>query len=109
MQLPLPKGLDDISAIGAISPNKDVDGLHPYNLRLLLQNAGELVPCTPKGIMVMLHYYGIELKGREVVVVNRSKLVGRPLSQLLLNNDATVIVCHSKTRDLERICKGADI
>lgn len=109
LQLPLPKGLDDVSAIGAISPNKDVDGLHPYNLGLLIQNAGELVPCTPKGIVVMLHYYGIEMKGREVVVVNRSKLVGRPLSQLLLNNDATVIVCHSKTRDLERICKGADI
>lgn len=109
LQLPLPKGLDDISAIGAISPSKDVDGLHPYNLGLLLQNAADVVPCTPKGILVMLRYYGIEIKGRHVVVVNRSKLVGRPLSQLLLNYDATVTVCHSKTRNLSEICRDADI
>lgn len=109
LQLPLPKGLNDVSAINAISPSKDVDGLHPYNLGLLIQNSGELMPCTPKGIMTLLHYYGIELKGREAVVVNRSKLVGRPLAQMLLNNDATVTVCHSKTRELDRVCKGADI
>lgn len=109
LQLPLPKGLDEVSAIRTISPSKDVDGLHPYNLGLLLQNAAEIVPCTPKGVMVMLQYYGIEVRGRQVVVVNRSKLVGRPLSQLLLNNDATVTVCHSKTRNLDEICKEADI
>jgi methylenetetrahydrofolate dehydrogenase (NADP+)/methenyltetrahydrofolate cyclohydrolase len=109
LQLPLPKGLNDVSAIAAISPNKDVDGLHPYNLGLLLQNAADLVPCTPKGVIVMLRYYGIEIRSRDVVVVNRSKLVGRPLLQLLLNNDATVTVCHSKTKNLHQICRGADI
>ena len=109
LQLPLPKGLDDVAAIGKISPKKDVDGLHPYNMGLLLQGAGKLLPCTPKGVIVMLRYYGIEIAGSRVVVINRSKLVGRPLSQLLLNNDATVTVCHSKTKDLAAVCREADI
>ena len=109
LQLPLPKGLDDVAAIAAISPEKDVDGLHPFNLGLLLQRSGRLVPCTPKGVMVMLQYYNVEVSGAHAVLVNRSKLVGRPLSQLLLNNDATVTVCHSKTRDLGHICREADI
>jgi len=109
LQLPLPRGLDDVAAIAAISPEKDVDGLHPFNLGLLIQGSGKLVPCTPKGVMVMLRYYNVETAGRHAVVVNRSKLVGRPLSQLLLNRDATVTVCHSKTRDLSRICREADI
>jgi len=109
LQLPLPKNLSDVAALGTISPDKDVDGLHPYNLGLLLQNAGELVPCTPKGIIVILQYYGIQIRGQKAVIINRSKLVGRPLSQLLLNNDATVITCHSKTKDLNKVCKEADI
>jgi len=109
LQLPLPRGLDDVAAIAAISPEKDVDGLHPFNLGLLLQRSGRLVPCTPKGVMVMLQYYNVEVSGAHAVLVNRSKLVGRPLSQLLLNNDATVTVCHSKTRDLGHICREADI
>ena len=109
LQLPLPRGLDDVAAIAAISPEKDVDGLHPFNLGLLIQGSGKLVPCTPKGVMVMLRYYNVETAGRHAVLVNRSKLVGRPLSQLLLNRDATVTICHSKTRDLSRICREADI
>jgi methylenetetrahydrofolate dehydrogenase (NADP+)/methenyltetrahydrofolate cyclohydrolase len=109
LQLPLPKGLDEVEAVSSISPAKDVDGLHPYNLGLLTQKAAKLVACTPSGIMVLLKYYGVEVAGKHAVVINRSKLVGRPLSQLLLNADATVTVCHSKTRALPEICRQADI
>jgi methylenetetrahydrofolate dehydrogenase (NADP+)/methenyltetrahydrofolate cyclohydrolase len=109
LQLPLPKGLNDVSAIEAISPEKDVDGLHPHNLGLLLQGSSNLVPCTPKGVVVILRYYGIPILGSHAVIINRSKLVGRPLSQLLLKNDATVTVCHSKTKELPHVCKEADI
>ena len=109
LQLPLPKGLNEVSAINTISPTKDVDGLHPYNLGLLLQRSYGIVPCTPKGVIVMLRYYGVPIAGSHVVIVNRSKLVGRPLSQLFLNNDATVTVCHSKTKNLSHVCREADI
>jgi methylenetetrahydrofolate dehydrogenase (NADP+)/methenyltetrahydrofolate cyclohydrolase len=109
LQLPLPQGLDQVSAINAIAPGKDVDGLHPYNLGMLMQKSRGIVPCTPKGVVVMLRYYHIPIAGSHVVIVNRSKLVGRPLSQLFLNNDATVTVCHSKTKELSRFCKEADI
>jgi methylenetetrahydrofolate dehydrogenase (NADP+)/methenyltetrahydrofolate cyclohydrolase len=109
LELPLPKGLDDVSALSAIDPTKDVDGLHPFNLGLLLHKKAELVPCTPKGVLSLLGYYGVRIAGRNAVIVNRSKLVGRPLSQLLLNEDATVTVCHSKTHDLQGICSQADI
>jgi methylenetetrahydrofolate dehydrogenase (NADP+)/methenyltetrahydrofolate cyclohydrolase len=109
LDLPLPEGLNEVSALSAIEPAKDVDGLHPYNLGLLSQRGAELVPCTPKGVLSLLTYYGVRIAGRHAVVVNRSKLVGRPLSQLLLNEDATVTVCHSKTEGLQRICSQADI
>ena len=109
LQLPLPKGLDEIEAVSTIAPEKDVDGLHPYNLGLLTQKAAKLVPCTPSGIMILLKYYHVEIAGKHAVVINRSKLVGRPLSQLLLNSDATVTVCHSKTQRLQEICRQADI
>jgi methylenetetrahydrofolate dehydrogenase (NADP+)/methenyltetrahydrofolate cyclohydrolase len=109
LELPLPEGLDDVSALSVIDPAKDVDGLHPYNLGLLLQKRAELVPCTPKGVVSLLRHYGVKIAGRNAVVVNRSKLVGRPLSQLLLNEDATVTTCHSKTEDLQGICSQADI
>jgi methylenetetrahydrofolate dehydrogenase (NADP+)/methenyltetrahydrofolate cyclohydrolase len=109
LQLPLPKGLDEVSAVSTIAPAKDVDGLHPYNLGLLAQNKADLVACTPKGVLAMLRYYQVKVAGSHAVVINRSKLVGRPLSQLLLNNDATVTVCHSKTEDLKGICRQADI
>jgi len=109
LQLPLPKSLDDVLAICSITPQKDVDGLHPNNLGLLLQNRADLVPCTPKGVIALLKYYAVKRSGRHAVIINRSKLVGRPLSQLLLNEDATVTVCHSKTEDLRGISKQADI
>jgi len=109
LQLPLPKGLDETEAVSAIAPEKDVDGLHPCNLGLLTQKAAKLVPCTPRGIMVLLRYYRVGIAGKHAVVINRSKLVGRPLSQLLLNSDATVTVCHSKTQGLREICRQADI
>jgi len=109
LQLPLPKALDDVLAISSIAPQKDVDGLHPNNLGLLIQKRADLVPCTPKGVIVLLNYYGVRMAGRHAVIINRSKLVGRPLSQLLLNEDATVTVCHSKTEDLKGISKQADI
>jgi len=112
LQLPLPTGLDDVEAVATIDPKKDVDGLNPYNLGLLAQKAHRavrLVPCTPAGIMVLLKYYHVRIAGKHAVVVNRSKLVGRPLMQLLLNDDATVTVCHSKTLALRDICRQADV
>ena len=112
LQLPLPKGLDDLRALKCIPPEKDVDGLHPTNLGLLFERPtkpGLLIPCTPRGVMVLLNYYRIETAGKQVVVINRSKLVGRPLTQLLLNKDATVTTCHSKTRELKEVCRRAEI
>ncbi len=109
LQLPLPKDLDDAAAISRIAPAKDVDGLNPFNLGLLSQKTARLVPCTPRGVMVLLKYYGASVSGKHAVIINRSKLVGRPLTQLLLNQDATVTVCHSKTQNLREICKQADV
>jgi methylenetetrahydrofolate dehydrogenase (NADP+)/methenyltetrahydrofolate cyclohydrolase len=109
LQLPLPSGLDDAAAVSRIAPTKDVDGLNPFNLGLLSQKTAKLVPCTPRGVMVLLKYYGATIAGRHAVIINRSKLVGRPLSQLLLNQDATVTVCHSKTEDLRDISTQADL
>lgn len=109
LQLPLPKGLDDAIAIMGISPPKDVDGLHPFNLGQLWQRTVRLAPCTPKGVVVLLKRYGVRIEGKHVVIVNRTKLVGRPLAQLLLNEDATVTICHSKTENLQEITKRADI
>lgn len=109
VQLPLPKQLDEFATMSRISPIKDVDGLTPHNAGLLAMKKAALVPCTPSGVMEMLDYHGIELEGKNVVVINRSMLVGKPLYHLLLGRDATVIACHSKTRDLARLCKAADI
>ncbi len=109
LQLPLPKALNEAAAISAISREKDVDGLCPCNLGLLFQKGAKLVPCTPKGVLVMLRYYGVKIAGRHAVIINRTKLLGRPLSQLLLNEDATVTTCHSKTEELAEISNRADI
>lgn len=109
VQLPLPKHLDENRIISAISPEKDVDGLHPVNAgRLLLKQEG-FIANTPAGILEMLKRSNIDVKGKDVVIVNRSKIVGRPLMALLINNDATVTVCHTKTRDLKAHIKSADI
>ncbi len=109
LQLPLPNPLNDFVAINKISPEKDVDGLHPFNLGQLWQKSAPLVPCTPKGVVVLLKYYGIGIRGKHAVIINRTKLVGRPLAQLLLNEDATVTVCHSKTVGLKEIAREGDI
>jgi methylenetetrahydrofolate dehydrogenase (NADP+)/methenyltetrahydrofolate cyclohydrolase len=100
LQLPLPGGMDEDEAIAAIAPDKDVDGFHPWNLGHLLAGAPTVVPCTPAGVMEILDHYGVELKGAEAVVVGRSRIVGKPLGQLLLARHATVTMCHTRTRDL---------
>jgi methylenetetrahydrofolate dehydrogenase (NADP+)/methenyltetrahydrofolate cyclohydrolase len=109
LQLPLPAGLDEDTAIAAIDPAKDVDGLHPVNLGRLLAGTATVVPCTPGGCMEILDHYGCELKGAEAVVIGRSRLVGKPLAQLLLGRHATVTMCHTRTRDLAAHTLRADV
>jgi methylenetetrahydrofolate dehydrogenase (NADP+) / methenyltetrahydrofolate cyclohydrolase len=109
LQLPLPAGLDEDEAIAAIDPAKDVDGLHPVNLGRLLAGAPTVVPCTPGGCMEILDHYGCDLKGAEAVVIGRSRLVGKPLAQLLLARHATVTMCHTRTRDLAAHTRRADV
>ena len=109
VQLPLPPQVETGSAINAIAPEKDVDGFHPCNLGKLLAGDPIFAPCTPQGIMTILEEYRIPIQGQQAVVVGRSIDVGRPMAILLLNADATVTICHSKTRDLEDEMRGADI
>jgi len=109
LQLPLPKGLDENEAVNAIAPAKDADGLHPVSLGNLLAGKPSMVPCTPAGCIEILDHYGIPLEGAEAVVVGRSRLVGKPLAQLLLARNATVTMCHTRTRDLASHCRRADI
>lgn len=110
VQLPLPVHIDKNKVIDKILPQKDVDGLTPYNLGKLFSGEEPYVyPCTPKGILLLLDEYNIELEGRHVVVVGRSNLVGKPVAQLLLKRNATVTMCHSHTKNLANITKTADI
>jgi methylenetetrahydrofolate dehydrogenase (NADP+)/methenyltetrahydrofolate cyclohydrolase len=109
LQLPLPSGLDEDEAIGTIAPEKDADGLHPTNLGRLLAGAPSVVPCTPAGCVEILDHYGCDLKGAEAVVIGRSRLVGKPLAQLLLARHATVTMCHTRTRDLAAHTRRADV
>ena len=109
LQLPLPKGLDAESAIKHIPVEKDVDGFSAHNLGLLLQHKEKVVACTPLGIMKMLEKEGIDVSGKNAVVIGRSETVGKPMAMLLLNANATVTICHSKTQNLAEICKTADI
>ena len=109
LQLPLPKHLDSEAASAHIPFEKDVDGFSAQNLGLLMQNKADVVACTPLGVMKMLEYEGIELSGKHAVVIGRSETVGKPMAMLLLNANATVTVCHSKTKDLKEVCKQADI
>ena len=109
LQLPLPKGLDEDEAIAAIAPEKDVDGLHPTNLGRLLAGSPTVVPCTPAGCLEILDHYGAKLEGKEAVVVGRSRLVGKPLAQLLLARHATVTMCHTRTRALAEHTRRADV
>lgn len=109
VQLPLPKQLDEFITTSKISPLKDVDGLTPHNAGLLAMGKAVLVACTPSGVMEMFDYHGIGLEGKNVVLINRSNLVGKPLYHLLLDKNATVITCHSRTKNLTELCKSADI
>jgi methylenetetrahydrofolate dehydrogenase (NADP+)/methenyltetrahydrofolate cyclohydrolase len=109
IQLPLPDHLDEFTTTSKISPLKDVDGLTPHNAGLLGMKKATLVPCTPLGVMEMFDYHDIKLEGKNIVVINRSNLVGKPLSHLLLAKNATVITCHSKTKNIKELCQIADI
>jgi methylenetetrahydrofolate dehydrogenase (NADP+) / methenyltetrahydrofolate cyclohydrolase len=109
VQMPLEQGHDRARVIDSIDPSKDVDGLHPENVGRLHQGRPRFVPCTPAGVLALLDHHEIPLSGRRAVVLGRSDLVGRPLAALLTARDATVTVCHSRTRDLPAICREAEI
>ncbi|WP_281165057.1 bifunctional methylenetetrahydrofolate dehydrogenase/methenyltetrahydrofolate cyclohydrolase FolD [Liquorilactobacillus sicerae] len=109
VQLPLPDQINADRITKAISPKKDVDGFHPYNLGRLFVNDPYAIPCTPNGIMYLLKSYGISVDGKNVVIVGRSKIVGRPLAALMLNQSATVTVAHSHTKNLSEITRQADV
>ncbi len=108
-QLPLPKGLDEQRVIDAISPLKDVDAFHPINVGKIMTGSFDFLPCTPAGIMEMLDYEGISPEGKSCVVIGRSNIVGKPMSMLLLHKNGTVTICHSRTKNLAEVTKGADI
>ena len=109
IQLPLPEGLDSLPLISAIYPSKDVDGLSPLSVGRLALGLPSLLPCTPHGIVWLLKRSGIELAGKEAVVIGRSDLVGKPVAQLLLRENATVTVCHSRTKNLPEVTRRAEI
>ena len=109
VQLPLPKHLDEKEILEKINPAKDVDGFHPINVGRLSQGQPALVPCTPTGIIEMLKFYEIPIRGRHAVVIGRSNIVGKPMAQLLLQEDATVTICHSRTENIADIASQADI
>jgi len=109
VQLPLPKHINTEKIIRTINPSKDVDGLHPFNLGKLISRERCLKPCTPLGVMEILKQYSIDIQGKKAVVIGRSILVGKPISLLLLDKNATVTIAHSKTQNLEDVCREADI
>ncbi|MFB6217266.1 MAG: bifunctional 5,10-methylenetetrahydrofolate dehydrogenase/5,10-methenyltetrahydrofolate cyclohydrolase, partial [Candidatus Aenigmatarchaeota archaeon] len=113
VQMPVPSHLDEKKILKKIEPSKDVDGLNPYNVGKLWTGGydfeNDLLSCTPKGIMRLLDYYDIDLEGERAVIINRSDLVGKPLSKLMLDRNATVTICHSRTRDIQAITKRSDI
>jgi len=109
VQLPLPKHIDGARVLESIAPAKDVDGFHEANLGALMAGRPGVVPCTPLGCMRLIEHAGVPIAGRHAVVLGRSNIVGKPVAQLLLQKDATVTICHSKSRDLAAICASADI
>ena len=109
VQLPLPKHVDATKILEAVDPAKDVDGFHPFNLGRLVAGLDTFVPCTPLGVMELLAEYGIEVKGKDCVVVGASNIVGKPMASLLLNAGATVDICHIHTKDLKAHTKNADM
>ncbi len=108
-QLPLPKGLDEKAVINAIIPEKDVDAFHPQNVGHIMIGDYDFLPCTPAGIMEMLRFENIETQGKHCVVIGRSNIVGKPMAMLMLHANSTVTICHSKTENLKKICREADI
>ncbi len=109
VQMPVPPHLDRHRIQASVKVEKDVDGFHPYNIGRLAQGATPLPPCTPAGVMEMLHRTGVKMAGAEAVVVGRSEIVGKPVALMLLHEHATVTLCHSRTRDLPTVCRRADI
>lgn len=109
VQMPLPSHISEDNVVNSIEPAKDVDGLNIINQGKLLNNANCIVPATPKGILSLLKRYFVEISGKHAVIIGRSKLVGKPMALLLLNNNATITVCHSRTENLKEIVKRADI
>ncbi len=109
VQLPLPDHINETNILRAVTPLKDVDGFHPENVGRLVEGNPRFVSCTPAGIIKMLDYYNLEIKGKEAVIIGRSNIVGKPVSLLLLHRHATVTICHSRTRDLPEVARRADI
>lgn len=108
-QLPLPRHLDEKKVLNTISPEKDVDAFHPHNVGRIMIGDFDFVPCTPAGIMEMLHYEGISVEGKTCVVIGRSNIVGKPMGMLLLHENGTVTIAHSRTKNLKELCRTADI
>lgn len=109
VQLPLPKHISEEKVINRISPSKDVDAFHPTNVGKIVSAKYDFLPCTPAGIMELLHFYNVDISGKECVVIGRSNIVGKPMALLLLAENGTVTVCHSRTRELKEVTKRADI
>ena len=109
VQLPLPDQIDSEKILQAIDPKKDVDGFHPVNVGKLVVGNALLTPCTPTGIIKLLDHYAIEISGKHAVIIGRSNIVGKPVSMLLLQRNATITICHSRTKNLDEVTRGADI
>ncbi len=109
VQLPLPDHINETKILRAVTPLKDVDGFHPYNVGLLVEGNPRFISCTPHGIIKMLEFYNIDITGKEAVIVGRSNIVGKPVTMLLLHRHATVTVCHSRTKPLDEVTRRADI
>lgn len=109
VQLPLPKGLDEKKVLLSISPKKDVDAFHPVNVGRIMIGDYDFLPCTPAGVMELIHLSGIDVEGKECVVIGRSNIVGKPQAMLLLHENATVTICHSRTKNLKEVTKRADV
>ncbi len=109
VQLPLPKHINEETVLLKIDPHKDVDAFHPYNVGKIMIGSYDLAPCTPAGVMELIKRSGVEIAGKECVIVGRSNIVGKPQAMLMLQNNATVTICHSRTKDLAEVCRRADI
>ncbi|WP_027632910.1 bifunctional 5,10-methylenetetrahydrofolate dehydrogenase/5,10-methenyltetrahydrofolate cyclohydrolase [Clostridium hydrogeniformans] len=109
LQLPLPKNFNEALVTNSISPEKDVDGLTDYNNGKFYKGQDAFVPCTPRSVLHLIKSTGVDIKGKNAVVIGRSNIVGKPVAQLLLNENATITICHSKTQNIKEVCKNADI